>query len=477
MGAIITIMASLTGFFTQQIVLFQDCLELKDGASVSIAKTNNYTRSGTSFVNMNPTDFDPMIAAVNVGLIQPVVDFTNVLSVGCSSGNCTFPSTNHGSFSSLGVGHVCEDMTTHIRVLNETIDSNSNTTVPEFFAIDYDDNNTMEFPRIDGGVVLRTWTGPMTNTTISTIYMVFRKAYTVFDYKALNCSLFPTVNTYTANIESTILKEFLIHSVPLVSLPEQFSTGFSNDVEYNTLMSWWFSQMVTERTFRDGIEESCVGSENPGPGLVKSMKSIGDPTTANTSDPASVDATWKWWYFPEDCVWSMHSFSVKGMAATFQEIFDKKELQMGLRGGVEGPAQLRRLFKGANITLDTINKQMEDLTTAMTSVIRTNGVEGPSGYLKGEVWSNTTCVDIRWHWISFPATMIGLTGLFLLLVVVANRGVESDRLWKSSFLAVLFCEVELPGNRPVGKEDMAATAKSTSVCLEGKGGTLRLVGQ
>jgi hypothetical protein len=32
MGATITIMASLTGFFTQQIVLFQDCLELKDGA-------------------------------------------------------------------------------------------------------------------------------------------------------------------------------------------------------------------------------------------------------------------------------------------------------------------------------------------------------------------------------------------------------------------------------------------------------------
>jgi hypothetical protein len=150
---------------------------------------------------------------------------------------------------------------------------------------------------------------------------------------------------------------------------------------------------------------------------------------------------------------------------------------MGERGGVKGPAHLRRLFKGGNITLDTVNEQMKDLATAMTSVIRTNGEEGLPGYLKGEIWSNTTCVDIRWHWISFPATMIGLTGLFLLLVVVANRGVESDRLWKGSFLAVLFCEVELPGNRPAGKEDMAATAKFTSVCLEEKGGTLRLVGQ
>jgi hypothetical protein len=475
MGAIITIMASLTGFCTQQIVLFQDCLELKDGASVSIAKTNNYTRSGISTSNMHPTDFDAMIAAVNVGLIQPVVDFTKVLSVGCSSGNCTFPSTNHGSFSTLGVGHVCEDVTTQIRVVNETIDSQSNSTVPEFFAFDYDSTHTMEFLRLDSGVVLRSRTGT-TNNSISTIYLVYRKTWRMHDYKALKCSLFPTVNTYTASIESTTLKEVLIDSVPFVPLPQRSSTELPEDEEYASLEPYWYSRMVTERTFRDGIEKSCTGSENPGPGLIKLMKSTGNPTTANSTDPSSVDAKWRWWYFPEDCVWSIHDFSLGGMSITFQEIFEDQKLDMGFREGLTGPAQLRRLFNGGNITLDTVNKQMKDLAIAMTSVIRTNGEEGLPGYLKGEVWSNTTCVNIRWHWISFPATMIGLTGLFLLLVVVANRGVESDRLWKSSFLAVLFCEVELPGNRPVGKEDMAATAKSTSVCLEGKGGTLRLVG-
>jgi hypothetical protein len=219
MGAIITIMASLTGFFTQQIVLFQDCLELRNGSSVSISKTNNYTRSGTSYENMDPTDFDPMIAAVNVGIIQPVDDLTNLLSLGCSSGNCTFPSTNHGSFSTLGVRHICENVTTQIRVLNETIDSESNSTVPEFFAFDYDSTHTMEFRRIDSGVVLRSRTGAATST-ISTIYLIFRKNWHVFDYKALKCSLFPTVNTYAANIESSILKEVLVDSVPLVPLRE-----------------------------------------------------------------------------------------------------------------------------------------------------------------------------------------------------------------------------------------------------------------
>jgi hypothetical protein len=70
--------------------------------------------------------------------------------------------------------------------------------------------------------------------------------------------------------------------------------------------------------------------------------------------------------------------------------------------------------------------------------------------------------------------MIGLIGVFLMLVVFENRGIEKDRLWKSSFLAALFCEVEVH-EKAVGNEEMKAIAKSTSVSLGGKSGTLRLV--
>ena len=70
--------------------------------------------------------------------------------------------------------------------------------------------------------------------------------------------------------------------------------------------------------------------------------------------------------------------------------------------------------------------------------------------------------------------MIGLTGLFLLLIAYENREIETDRLWKSSFLAALFCEVEVP-EKPTGKEEIKAVAKSTSVSLEDKRATLRFV--
>jgi hypothetical protein len=130
------------------------------------------------------------------------------------------------------------------------------------------------------------------------------------------------------------------------------------------------------------------------------------------------------------------------------------------------------------MTFDSVNKQMENLATSMTTIVRTAGGDGTVPYIpdnaNGTVWTTTTCMYIRWSWISFPAVMIVLTGVFLVLVAFENRGVESDRLWKSSFLAALFCEVEMH-EKPVGKEEMKAMAKSTSVSLEGKSGTLRMV--
>jgi hypothetical protein len=148
-------MASLTGFFSQQIVLVQSCLEIDETAAVSISKTNNYTRSASSDPRMLSTDYTPMIAAINVGLIQPLDDLTNVLSQGCSTGNCTFHSTNNASFSTLGIGHLCEDITTRIHVENETTTSSPvGNFTSEFLALDYDVDQSMAFsPENDGFLV------------------------------------------------------------------------------------------------------------------------------------------------------------------------------------------------------------------------------------------------------------------------------------------------------------------------------------
>jgi hypothetical protein len=162
------------------------------------------------------------------------------------------------------------------------------------------------------------------------------------------------------------------------------------------------------------------------------------------------------------------------------EVFGSQNLD-GLNawdGKMTGPAQLRVLFEDGNITFYSVNARMKDLATSMSTVFRTSGGDGnatsSSAYARGDVWITTTCMYIRWPWITFPVGMIGLTGVFLMLVALENNGIESDRLWKSSFLAALFCEVEA-GEKPVGKKEMRAMAKSTSASVEGQSGMLRLI--
>ena len=168
---------------------------------------------------------------------------------------------------------------------------------------------------------------------------------------------------------------------------------------------------------------------------------------------------------------------------SLEKVFEAKVATMGIRNGVMGPAQQRLLFEGGNVSLSTVNKRMKDLTTPTTTIIRTHGgggwyttiyTEPVPQTSQGDVWINTTCVAIRWKWIAFPAVMIGLTGLFLLLVAFENHGIETDRFWKSSFLAALFCEVN-GHETQIGKKDMSAVAKSTSVSIDEKRGNLRLV--
>jgi hypothetical protein len=301
------------------------------------------------------------------------------------------------------------------------------------------------------------------------------------DWRAINCSLFLTVATYAARINDAILEERLIDADFLPSL-YAFDEPPVEDLNLSHYQYIWSHGMTTNHTIRNGKRESYEGSDSPGPGLLKFPRHSDEPTYVNGTGHVNPSAGWRWWYFPMDCVWLLNRLSYLAMSQTLTTLFDQQDLQMGVRNGVEGPIQLRVLFEGANTTLDSINKRMNSLATSMTSVIRTNGdswstIEDAKSipYLaNGEMWVTTTCVYIRWPWIAFPAVMVGLSGISLLLVAIESRHIETDRLWKSSFLAALLCEVEVH-QQPVGKDEMKTMARSTSVSVGGNSGRLRLV--
>lgn len=466
-------MASLTGFFSQQLVQFKDCYEKDVTAVVSLTKSNEYSRSGGSFQNMSPVEYAPMVAAINVGIIQPVTDLTNVLSSGCDSGNCSFPNTDGAAFSTLAMTHVCEDSTAHIRTLNGSADMNAENWPVGYLAYDYGDGMSVEWPRERGGLVLKTWFDDQS------LYFIYRSSWqNNYDWKATNCSLFPTINTYGASIKANKLEETLKDVIPLLGLRAQFRQPPVIDSDQESQLFWWTYRMTTNYTIRNGIRESCEGSEKSAPDHVKFMKATEHPTYLNSTGHVVESVGWRWWYYPRDCIWSIHGRSITTIAAKLATIFQGQEAIMGLIGGVEASAHLRQLYLDGNMTFDTVNERIGALATSMTAVIRSHGGDGSQTFpqsTKGDVWVKTTCIIIRWPWITFPAVMVGLSGVFLLLVVIENRGIDQDRLWKSSFLAALFCEVDMP-SRPMGKAEMKANAKSTSVRLGGKhNGSLRLI--
>jgi hypothetical protein len=479
MGATITILASLTGFFAQQLVQLQDCLERDPAALVNILRTNSYNATGGRVTGRSNADFAPMVAAVNVGVLQAPGDLTNTLSFGCSSGNCTFSEHGNASFSTLAISSSCEDISKQIRILNETKHDPPIVPTRMYLGLDYGQSGFLEWSNTDTTVIY-TWVDwSYHSSELTTIYFLFRSTWLTSDWRATNCSLFPTINTYAARIKDAVLEEDLVESVPLRKIGLQFDEPPVIDEETITSPSdWWSHRMITDYTIKNGIRGSCQGSETPAPGLDRFMKSSDDPTYVNSTGHTNPSVGWKWWYFPKDCDWFISERASSAIAGTLADVFSNQTLYQTRKGGVSGPAHLRVLRDTGNITSSSVNKRIQGLATAMTTVVRTYGGDdfdtNHPGYATGTVWRNTTCMYIRWSWITFPSVMIGLTGVFLLWVAFENRGIETDRLWKSSFLAALFCEVELH-EKPVGKEEMKEMAKSTSVSLEDKRATLRLV--
>jgi hypothetical protein len=187
------------------------------------------------------------------------------------------------------------------------------------------------------------------------------------------------------------------------------------------------------------------------------------------------------WYLPLDCVWQFRSEFIHGIHSYLDYIFGNRWLGEAPKY-FNGTMHMRQLYQGANITLNTVNELMSNMTRSMNTVIRSYGSSNftgtsDAGPARGTMWYTATCVHVRWSWLAFPAAMIGLPAIFLVLVHIESRKTETDRLWKSSILALLFCELDskvVNEAHPICKSALKEIAKSTSVSLGMEREVLRL---
>jgi hypothetical protein len=472
-------MASLTGFALQQLIQFTECLQPYETPTVSIRKANSYNAHGLREWVNDYQPFLPMDVAIESGILLPQKQYTDVYSSGCTTGNCTFASSPEGTFSTLAMVHSCKDVTSEVAVVygNATRTSTnirSSGTDPirkHNLTLPLGDDDYMSV-QVEPGVNQYSLVTRAADDgkSLFTIKMMIRLDPWEFPdkYQAISCSLHPNVNTYTAEIKANTLRENLVQSIPLGY--KKYDKADVRSPAYLTL--------ATSHALRNGVQEACDRREQPAPGYAR-IGQMNIEASPNITQSSLINQTDRAWYTPEDCVWKFGFVPYFSIQQQLTNIFDDKNILIHVAAN-DGTKYLRTLYRDGNITLDTVNELFGGLAASMTSIIRTNPADNQTQPVHGTVWYAKTCIVVNWAWISYPAVMIGLCAVFLVLVHIESRDVDSQRLWKSSTLAMLFCELDeevVAAARPLQRDAMGDTAKTTGVQLERDVDGLRLVGK
>jgi hypothetical protein len=98
--------------------------------------------------------------------------------------------------------------------------------------------------------------------------------------------------------------------------------------------------------------------------------------------------------------------------------------------------------------------------------MRIQGYANSTGLVNGTVIQTTTCVAFSWMWMLFPALLIILTAICLIITMVQPIYGAQKPLWKSSILPLLYAS---PGTQLMAlseAHDMEASSKIIVARLE-----------
>lgn len=133
---------------------------------------------------------------------------------------------------------------------------------------------------------------------------------------------------------------------------------------------------------------------------------------------------------------------------------------------------LSQLYNSGNATFDNISATMNSVATAITdgyrlASINTRGIT-VKNTVNGTVWETTICTQFDWPWLLFPATLVILTVISLVLMMASTAsGADRPPVWKSSILPLLYLHDSGRSSSLQGyhKSDMEERASNEKVKL------------
>ncbi|KAI1131599.1 hypothetical protein F5Y10DRAFT_233169 [Nemania abortiva] len=425
-AALLTILAVAIDPFTQQLVVYTDCPHISANEHSLVARTNQYQASGAQFQGAGLVSLDaPMAVAINTGLVNPPQHIPSLIATDCKSGNCTF-----GNLASVGLCRSCEDITSQLRnITGPNYWSAENFTIPG----EPDDFNGFKDLFLNSQLIFQT------RASVSGFLRVrMAKGPNFYDsaLSAFQCSITPCVRRYRSSISKNILSEVELSSTPIgYNWNTDWSIGGGDEAHPSLEVPLY--RLATSHTHRNGSEARCVSSDKEGPGLIEVALENIDAAPSQLGD-INNGTTW----YPEDCVWSLGFGAAAAMTETLYKELDNLYL-MGLGNDVvDGPIAAKNIWRNGTVDLASINDYMQKLVDVMTANMRNNGLQGRAEYARGQMVVNDTCIAVRWMWLAYPATLVGLTIIFLTLLIIQGPSGSSSRAWKSSILAPLFISMD-----------------------------------
>ncbi|MCJ1440581.1 MAG: hypothetical protein MMC23_001066 [Stictis urceolatum] len=443
LGAFITVLAIVIDPFNQQVIQFGDCQAALGGAQATISRTNRYSIGvGTHIVEQGPTLDGSMAVAVYEGLLNPPANASAKISTNCESGNCTFPSSDGTSYTSLAICAAIDDLT-HVIEGNGSLSNlytlpsglKLNGTAMLTTALVDSQSDIEERPLI--GFEALMINSKCTTTKAGGAYR-YQCSNTPFAFTA---NLYPCVHTY-GNV-----------SIKRFNLQEQIISTSRLPFNNNTNVPYY--SLVGDIPFFPGVDCTPLaypqGKKNLSTSLLPNgLRWINYYPQGNDTDTL---------YYDPACGYELDINPEKQFLRYMQGIFgsiDSTDSQpksvtvpMDDPDDVVGDPWLQRLFAKAAANITSATAYTEGLANSMTAVMRQQGTILYKAPAQGTVLVNQTCVRVEWVWMALPAALLFLAFFFLAGTIIQSRrhirkGADGEgrRPWKSSSLPLLWCGLQ-----------------------------------
>ncbi|KAJ6780977.1 hypothetical protein PWT90_05402 [Aphanocladium album] len=475
-GAFLALVALAVDPFSQASVTLKPCWRAVDN-DASIPRAINYAAHGphsTAGVGGYVLD-PPMSLAAYMGVLKPPANSSVSVPVSCRTNNCTFPSDQGATFSTLGVRVLSWDISDQVVDLragnelgwNYTLSWGINIGVGELIGVHSD--------KIPSTSFLPEGEGPWNRTSLVDVQLlgVQDKNNSCTDLPcgssadikpaAYMFSLLPCVQTFAANFTDGIYTEELIE--------EQDLHMVSYPIGY---------QLALNKTLCGGKWQDCVGTAQRTDTNTVKVYALAAQDVIDSSRGLPVES----WHRPE-CVYSIRQEAASAIANFIGPsgfFNDNERLQFGNPGEYHGKPWIENLWNHNNMSLQHVTDFAQGLARSISAQMRINPGDKDEAMrvARGVTWEKETCIIFEWKWLIFLAALLVLEMAFFVTVVVVNYKSRWGADWKSSTLAVAYQNVgsatsnEAKVSEPELDKHLREAAKTTKVSFTNAHGQWQL---